>query len=90
VLEVFDLFQSLLGFLFGSVWAAQIFALLGQNFVAATHFLDHESPPRHYDRAQKQSRRVWAEIILTPPESGWKYSLLLNWPDFHPQQEVGP
>jgi hypothetical protein len=42
VFEVFDLLEPLLGCPFGFVRPAQILTLLGNNFVAAAYFLDHE------------------------------------------------
>jgi hypothetical protein len=42
VFEEFDLLQSFFAFFFGFVRPAEIFALFGENFVAARDFLDHK------------------------------------------------
>jgi hypothetical protein len=41
VFEEFHFAQPLFRFLLGFIRAAKVFALFGQNFVSARHFLDH-------------------------------------------------
>src|SRR5271155_3691740 len=56
MLEIFDLLQPGLRFLFCFVRAAEIFSFLGENFVTARNFLDHRRSSEPAKRVAEHSR----------------------------------